>query len=481
MITSRQTVLANFARISRIPRCSKQEGPIREFLLAWAAGLGFATKSDRVGNLLITVPATPGREKGPILVLQSHLDMVCEKTPASRHDFSRDPLRLYTDGDWLRAEGTTLGADNGIGIALVMALAEDRELAHPILELLFTVDEETGLTGATHLDPGFFSGRLLLNLDSEEEGVFIIGCAGGRDSEVLLELEYAEWPAGHQHYELTVAGLQGGHSGVDIIEGRGNANVLLARTLAGLGRSGEFHLAGLHGGSAHNAIPREAAARLAISEAAAPRLIRQVAEWAATLRRSYPNEPNLAIGLERKEGVLARVYSPPLAEKILDLLLAGPDGVMGMSREFPGLVETSVNLATIREKAGQLSILFSQRSDKPPGIAWLTAKLEGLARLTGARIVTTTGYPGWSPDPGSPLLAKAQQVYREMFGQEATIEILHAGLECGIIGAKNPGLDMLSLGPTVKNPHSPEEKLYLPSLDRFCPFIRELLASLRLR
>lgn len=478
-VTTRGTVIANFIKISRIPRCSKHEEEIRAFLLAWAAEQGFASTTDPVGNLLVTVPASPGRETAPNLVLQSHLDMVCEKTTASRHDFSRDPLRLYTDGDWLRAEETTLGADNGIGIALAMALAEDRELLHPTLELLFTVDEETGLTGASNLQPGFFTGRLLLNLDSEEEGGFTIGCAGGRESELLLELEYAAWPEGSQLYELTVAGLQGGHSGVDIHEGRGNANILLARTLGELGKAETLHLVGLHGGSAHNAIPREATARLAIPAAAADRLVAQVAEWAATLRRNCPHEPNLTISLTAKEGVEERRINPELAEKVLALLLVGPDGVMAMSKEIPGLVESSVNLATIRERAGQLSVLFSQRSDKPEGINWLTAKLEGLARLAGAQIITSAGYPGWPPAPNSPLLAKAQQVYREMFGQEAAIESIHAGLECGIIGAKNPGMDMLSLGPTVKNPHSPEEKLYLPSLDRFCPFIRELLASFR--
>lgn len=478
-ITSRETVLAKFTEISCIPRCSKQEQQISCYLRDWAAGLGFATRTDRVGNILITVPATPDREQAPTVVLQSHLDMVCEKTAASHHDFSRDPLRLYIDRDWLRAEGTTLGADNGIGIALALALAEDRELSHPKLELLFTVDEETGLTGALHLEPGFFSGRLLLNLDSEDEGVLTIGCAGGRDSELLLDLDYDEWPQGDQLYALTVAGLRGGHSGVDIHAGLANANVLLARTLAELRRHGNIHLAGLDGGSAHNVIPREATARLAIPATAAPDLISRVGELALTLRRSYPNEPDLTIDLVRQEGVGAGVFSPSLAGIVVDLLLVGPDGVMAMSKEAPGVVETSINLATIMEKAGQLSILFSQRSDNPAGLAWMTAKLEGLARLTGAGIITSGGYPGWPPDHDSALLAGARKVYRQMFGQEPTIEIIHAGLECGIIGAKNPGMDMLSLGPTIKNPHSPEEKLYLPSLDRFCPFIRELLTTLR--
>jgi len=477
--TNRETALANFARISRIPRCSGQEGPIRDFLIAWARELGLPSKTDQAGNLLVTVPATPGRETAPTLVLQSHLDMVCEKTPESTHDFSRDPLRLFTDGDWLRAADTTLGADNGIGIALAMTLAEDRELAHPQLELLFTVDEETGLSGAAALVPGFFSGRVLLNLDSEDEGVFTIGCAGGRDSELQLDLEYAAWPEGWCCHTLTVAGLRGGHSGVDIHEGRGNANVLLARTLAELARSSTFNLVDLHGGSAHNAIPREASAHLAIPAAAGPQLAEEMAAWSATVRRSYPHEPNLHISLGDPEGGTGRIIKPQLAGKILDLLLAAPDGVMMMSKEAPGVVESSVNLATIREGEGRLTILLSHRSAKEAGLAWLVAKTEALARLAGAKISSGDGYPGWAPEPDSPLLARVQQVYRRLFGQEATIAIIHAGLECGIIGAKNPGLAMLSLGPTVKNAHSPEERLHLPSLERFCPFIRELLASYR--
>jgi dipeptidase D len=477
--TTRQTVLANFAKISRIPRCSGHEEQIRAFLLAWAAAQDFASKTDQVGNLLVTVPASPGRESGPTLVLQSHLDMVCEQTPESTHDFSHDPLRLYTDGDWLRAEQTTLGADNGIGIALAMALAEDRQLLHPTLELLFTVAEETGLSGAAALTPSFFSGKLLINLDSEDEGVLTIGCAGGRDSELVLDLEYAEWPANHQQLELSVTGLQGGHSGVDIIEGRGNANVLLVRALAELGTTSGFHLAGLHGGSAHNAIPREAAARLAVPPATVPLLQARLTTWTAALRQAMPHEPNLAITLTVAAAAGTRIYHPDLARRVLDLLLAAPDGVMGMSKVAVGIVESSVNLATIREEAGRLTILLSQRSDKVEGLAWLVAKSEALARLAGARINTGIGYPGWAPEPSSLLLAQARQVYRELFGSEATIEIIHAGLECGIIGAQNPGMDMLSLGPTVKNPHSPEERLFLPSLDRFCPFIRALLASLR--
>jgi len=388
---SSSTVLTNFEKICRIPRCSKHEGKIRAYLRQWAEKEKFSTREDRVGNLLIRVPASPGRETAHTLVLQGHLDMVCEKSPESSHDFSRDPIRLRYDGDWLLAEDTTLGADNGIGLALALAVAEDRELVHPQLELLFTVDEESGLTGAANLEPEFFSGRILLNLDSEDEGVFTIGCAGGRDSELLLPLNYAIWPEDHRLCEVKIFGLQGGHSGVDIHEQRGNANVLLARTLGVLRRSADFMLADLTGGSAHNAIPREAQARLAIKETEQQSLEGRLAEWREVLAGAFPHEPGLALTLSMSSAPVEQVFSQATTDKVLDLLAASPDGVMAMSKSVAGLVETSVNLATIRVEPGQLTLLFSQRSDQAAGLDWLTVRLAALARLAGGRLVISGG------------------------------------------------------------------------------------------
>lgn len=470
-------VLAIFEKICRIPRCSRHEEAIRTYLRQWAATKDFSCREDRAGNLLIEVPASPGREAAPILVLQAHLDMVCEKTPESTHDFSRDPIRLRRDGDWLTAVDTTLGADNGIGLALALAAAEDRELIHPRLELLFTVDEETGLTGAAALEPGFFSGRILLNLDSEEEGEFTIGCAGGRDSELLLPLSPETSSGQDLWYDLKIQGLQGGHSGCDIHEQRGNANVLLARTLGILRKTADFRLADLAGGSAHNAIPREARARLAVRAKDSSGFTARLDEWRTVLARSLPHEPGLTLTLTATDQTAPEVFCPDTTDKVIDLLLAAPDGVMAMSKTVAGLVETSVNLATIKVAKGQLTLLFSQRSDQVAGLDWLTARLAGLARLAGGRLVVGGGYPGWQPDRDSPLLVRARQTYRQLFGSEPRIAVIHAGLECGLIGAKNPGLAMLSLGPTVKNPHSPQEKLHLPALERFCRFFRELLAS----
>ncbi len=476
MLSSRM-VLKEFEKISRIPRCSKQEEKIRAYLKGRGQAAGFASRTDQAGNLLLAVPASPGAESAPTLVLQAHLDMVCEKTPESRHDFTRDPLRLRYDGDWLTAEDTSLGADNGIGLALALALAEEKELPHPPLELLFTVDEETGLTGAAQLAPGFFSGRVLINLDSEDEGVFIIGCAGGRDCELILPLDCEAGAEAREFHELQIGGLRGGHSGVDIHEQRGNANVLLARTLGELRKYADIRLAALRGGSARNAIPRQAAALLAIKKGD-PKILRaRLTEWLATLAATLPGETGLTATLTAADPGKAEIFSQDTSDRVIDLLLAAPDGVLVWSRTMPGLVETLVNLATIDSTPGQLTVAFSQRSDQPAAIAWLTAKLTAQARLAGGRVVVGGGYPGWRPEPDSPLLARARRTYHALFGEEPQVRSIHAGLECGLIGAANPGLEMLSLGPTVKNPHSPQEKLYLPSLERICRFLPALLAS----
>jgi dipeptidase D len=472
-----QKVLSIFEEISRIPRCSGREERIAAFLTKWADARGFAVKADAAGNLLITVPASAGRQQAPAIVLQCHMDMVCEKTPDSSHDFARDPLQLIYDGDRLKAAGTTLGADNGAGLAIALALADDRDLVHPLLEILCTVDEESGLTGANALAPGFFTGRILLNLDSEDEGVFTIGCAGGRNIELLLPLRHEAAPVPTPLYELRVHGLRGGHSGINIHEQRGNANVLLARLLARLRGAMPVWLAAIEGGSAHNAIPRDAAARLAVLPADEARLAARVAELAAGLRAENRQEPNLAVSLHRTADPAGQVLSPAAAATVGDLLLAAPDGVMAMAREVAGLVDTSVNFATIRSEAGALSLLFSLRSVSPTGIEWLTARMQALAALAGAVCRPGNGYPGWQPDMESELLARARKVYRDLFASEPVIQIIHAGLECGIIGAKYPGLEMVSIGPTIKNPHSPDETLVLPTLEKVRRFTAALIAS----
>ncbi|MBU0673941.1 MAG: aminoacyl-histidine dipeptidase [Proteobacteria bacterium] len=470
---NRTAVLEHFKRISQIPRCSKQEEKICKYLLDWAKDRGLAAYTDPTGNLLIQIPATPQRENSPGIVLQAHLDMVCEKNPESPHDFNHDPIQLIEEGDWLKAKGTTLGADNGIGIALALALAEDPKISRPPLELLFTVDEETGLTGARGLEPGFFSGRTLINLDSEDDGVLTIGCAGGRDCELRLPLARQTTPDEYRHYRLTVSGLRGGHSGVDIHEQRGNANVILAQVLHKLTASFDFQLAGLQGGSAHNAIPRAAEAILALPPGSEPTLMAEIVSLTTELRKTESQEPTLVLELA-ETSEKARTCTQECTLKIIDLLLTAPHGVIAHSSTVAGLVETSLNFATIKERDDHLVLLFSLRSDRPAGLSALTDRLAALARLSGATFTASPGYPGWQPDYNSPLLARASQVYQTLYGIPPKIEVIHAGLECGLIGAANPGMDMISLGPTIKNPHSPEEKLDLPSLDRFCRFLSAL-------
>ena len=472
-----QAVLDHFRELSRIPRCSGHEEKVRDFLRDWARKNGFASRTDAAGNLLVCVPASPAQEQAPVIVLQGHMDMVCEKNRDSGHDFTIDPLELLIEGEWLQAAETTLGADNGAGLALAMTLAEQKDLPHPPLELLCTVDEESGLTGASSLEPDFFTGRVLINVDSEDEGVFTIGCAGGRESTMVFPLLFEPFPESGLLFELKVSGLQGGHSGVNINERRGNANVLLARLLGLIHAQAEIRLAALFGGSAHNAIAREASARFAASQRDASRLAGMLGQMQEKLAQEYPNEPKLALSLQSLPETIDRVFSREIMGRLLDLLQAAPDGVMAMSREAPGLVETSVNFATIREKGEELNLLFSQRSDKEYGIDGLSDRIASLARLAGAGVLTGNGYPGWQPNLDSDLLAGSKRIYRQLFAAEPAIEIIHAGLECGIIGAKYQGMDMISIGPTIKNPHSPDEKLHLPSLEKIYRFTAALLGS----
>lgn len=471
-----QEILDIFGRLSSIPRCSKQEAAIRQFLLAWAESHGFAARTDQAGNLLIRVPAGPGQQAAPPLVLQAHMDMVCEKSPASGHDFASDPIELRIEGDWLSANQTTLGADNGAGLALAMALAEDATSVRPALELLVTVDEESGLTGASRLDPELFSGQTLINLDSEEEGVFTIGCAGGRDLELVLPVGYTPVKSGRPVYELKVHGLQGGHSGINIGAQRANANVLLSRLLGRMAGRFACQLAAIDGGTRHNAIPRDAHAYLFIEAAdESPRQF--IREQEAEFRGEYPQEQQLAISWLRSDREMARVMNHHSAATLRHLLLSLPDGVQAMAKEAGGLVETSVNFATIREQAGAVHLLLSQRSSRAASLEWLSEKLGALATLAGASVRPVSGYPGWQPDPESELLKRASSTFARLYGKAPVIEVIHAGLECGLIGAKKPGLDMISIGPTICNPHSPAEKLFIPSLAKVYTFTKALLES----
>ena len=499
-------ILKTFEEINKIPRCSRHEEKIAIWLQEWAKAKGFEVKTDAVSNVLINVPATPGYENSPVIVLQGHMDMVCEKSKGSSHDFSRDPIRCVSDGDWLRGDGTSIGADNGIALAIGLALAEagkKGEVGHPPLELLFTVDEETGLTGASGLEEGFFEGRILLNLDSEDEGVFIVGCAGGQNSRITLPVEWELFDYGKEGgfglFRLSVEGLEGGHSGVEIHRQRANGIQLLARLLAGMREkigAENLRLVFFSGGSVHNAIPNRAEAFIALSRSKEGQAEDFVSGFLQTLREEYAkSDPEIVLDLKevenriifetsggkvaRKEVPSDRVFSAGTEERLLGLLLGLPHGVHRLSDRIQGLVETSNNLATVRTGENEIKILSSQRSSVMSRLAEISGKMEAVAKLAGAGVEHEAGYPAWEPDLESVLLSKCRQVYLRTFEKEPEIEVVHAGLECGVIGSKYEGMEMISLGPTIKEPHSPAERIFIPSIEKVWIFLENLLKSYR--
>ncbi|HWQ44920.1 MAG TPA: beta-Ala-His dipeptidase [Methanosarcina barkeri] len=501
-----QQILEVFEEINKIPRLSKHEEEISLWLQEWGRSRGFEVKADSLNNVLIKAPATSGYENSPTLVLQGHMDMVCEKCKDSIHDFSRDPIKCICDGNWMRGDGTSIGADNGIALAVGIVLAEagqEGAIEHPPLELLFTVDEETGLTGAQGLEVGFFEGKLLLNLDSEDEGVFVVGCAGGQNSLITLPVEWelfdCEKESLFRFFRLSVEGLEGGHSGVEIDKQRANGIQLISLALVGLKEkigAENIRLVLLNGGSVHNAIPNTAEAFFALQS----EKIEKAEEAVSGIRKAFQAEyaktdPGLVLEFKevdrkiafetardeitRKEVPCIRVFSSGTEERLIGLLMGLPHGVYRMSDTIPGLVETSNNLATVRTKENKIMIISSQRSSITLKLAEITGKVEAVAKLAGARIEHDSGYPAWEPDLKSGLLLKCRQVYNETFGKEAEIKVVHAGLECGIIGSVYEGMEMISLGPTIKDPHCPAERIFIPSIEKIWIFLENLLKSYR--
>ncbi|PKN94136.1 MAG: aminoacyl-histidine dipeptidase [Chloroflexi bacterium HGW-Chloroflexi-6] len=474
MESKTQKIIHLFEQISAVPRGTGREAALSAWLQSWAAARAYAWKTDPAGNLLIRVPASSGSEAAPVLILQGHMDMVCEKTPESRHDFLADPIRPVLDGEWLRAEGTTLGADNGIAIALAMALAEDG-VKHPPLELLFTVEEEVGIGGANRLEPGFAEGKILINLDSEDEGSFIVGCAGGQTTHVRMDLWFEPLPD-WQAYHLRVSGLQGGHSGVDIHKHRANANSLLARTLESIRTRVPMRVAGLKGGSAHNAIPREANACIAFDSGDFGVVEQVLREFEHKLSLEYAGaEDGISLTLGKCEA--ERAVNEVDTEKLVQLLLALPHGVAHMSANVAGFVETSNNFASLEIRGDELFLLTSQRSTVMSRLEELTGRIGAIALLAGAQVRHSDGYPAWQPDMTSPLLERSRNIYQSLFEVAPRVEMIHAGLECGIIGAIFGDMDMISLGATIQNPHSPQERLHIPSVGRVWRFLTALVES----
>jgi dipeptidase D len=473
-----EEILHYFEQVNAVPRCSKNEAALCGWLAHWAGKRGFATAMDAAGNLVVRLPASPGAEDAPIVVIQAHMDMVCEKTPDSPHDFSKDPIRSLRDGDWLMADRTTLGADNGIAIAYALAVADDAGMARPPMELLFTVDEETGLNGVKQMGRDLIQGRILLNLDSEDEGIFTIGCAGGTDSNLLCTLGTERLPADWACHELKIAGLRGGHSGIDIHKHRANANKLLARTLAALNAGTECRIVSLDGGSRHNAIARDACAIIACAAEEA-RIKAMAAEMEKIFRHEYgEKEAGLLVSVAKAAGTPTAGLSPAASRQVIALLLALPHGVAGMSPDFSGLVESSSNLAIASVQEGRLRILTSQRSSVRSRLAEITAAVRAVAELAGAQVEEENKYPPWPPSAEDPLLQQAKETYARLFGKPPVIQVIHAGLECAIIGAMYPGMQMLSLGPTIRSPHSPSERLHIPSVGRMWRLLAALLENM---
>jgi len=471
-------ILEAFAQISQIPRASKKEEKLVAWLLDWANEHGLAARTDEALNVLIEVPASTGYENSQTLVLQGHLDMVCEKAKGFSHDFDNDPIEfVFTDDGWLTANQTTLGADNGIAIAMAMVVATDDTIEHPALELLFTIDEETGLTGANSLQPGFIQGKQLLNIDTEDEGVFTVGCAGGQDARVLLPFETDENLASHSAYSLVAGGMSGGHSGIDIIEERANAIKLLFRSIHVLSQKTDVRISTVTGGTARNAIPRDAEVVLLIPSADVDIARATVKELEKKLQAEYTKtDPNLTMTLSALSGV-HNASQADTTRQAIDLVFAYPDGVTGMSKDIDGLVDTSNNLATVKVENGQLILLSNQRSSNMDSLELLCDRIMSVARLAGAEGETSGGYPSWKPNMDSELLARCKEVYQQRFDKQPIVEAIHAGLECGIIGAKYDGMDMISFGPTIKSPHSPDERIEIESIGKVWDFMVALFKS----
>ena len=473
-----ESVWRHFAAIAAIPRCSGKEQAIRDHVVSLAVEWGLEHLVDTAGNVMIRRQPAPGRESAPTVVLQGHLDMVCEKNRGVTHDFDCQGIRLRRDGQWLRAMDTTLGADNGIAVAMMLALLEGQEATGP-LECLFTVDEESGLTGAKELDPTLITGRTMINLDSEEEGFFCIGCAGGLNTYLTLPVVRVTPDAGSVAREILLSGLHGGHSGAEIHLGLGNSLVLTARVLMTLrGVSPELRIAEVDGGGKHNAIPREARVVVVVPAGDAAAVETALAGMADVFRAELlERDPDVALTWE--EAVVPElVLGAGSTAALVDLLTTLPNGVLGMSAAVPGLVETSSNLAAVRTGRDGVEILTSQRSSRAELINWAGDKVAAAGRLAGAAVRQGERYPSWTPAMTSPLLDVARQSYQKLFGTEADVGAFHAGLECGVIRDKVGEMDMISFGPDLKSPHTPEEHLSIPSTERTWRLLLDILRSL---
>ena len=467
-----------FADLNAVPRPSKKEERVIEFMKNFGNNLGLETEVDAVGNVIIRKPASPGMENKKTVVLQSHLDMVHQKNNDSSFDFENQGIEMYVDGDWVKAKGTTLGADNGLGVATMMAILESNEIEHPSLECLFTIDEETGMTGAKGLQPGILKGDILLNLDTEEDNEIGIGCAGGVDITATRTYREEEVPADSLFYKISIKGLQGGHSGMDIIKGLGNANKMMNRILFGGYESFGMRLAEINGGGLRNAIPRESEAVVGIEKMQKEDFSSEMGKLIQEIQQEYKSlEPKLLIEISETEAP-SKVMELGVQELLIKALYSVPNGVYRMSPEIEGLVETSNNVARVALKNGKIEVLCLTRSSVESSKTDLANAIRSAFELAGCEVELSGSYPGWAPNMDSPILKVLDELYQEMNAEKADIAACHAGLECGILGKNYPEMDMISFGPTIRGAHSPDERASISSAQKYWKFVLEVLKNI---
>lgn len=453
-----------FKEICAIPRPSKHEEKMTAYLKAFGESRGLATKVDETGNVVISKPATPGMENRKTIILQSHMDMVCESNKGVNHDFLSDPIRLVVDGEWLKADGTTLGADNGIGVAAALAVLTDETIKHGPIECVFTVDEETGLTGANAMQGGFMNGDILLNLDSEDEGEIFIGCAGGVRTDATFKYSEVSVPEGYFHFKVTVNNLLGGHSGDDINKGHANANKVLNRFLLTAAEKYDLYLTYIEGGNKHNAIPREACALCAVPMKDKESVRVDFNVFASEVEAEYAAIETKAQFIMESTDATSTAMDKDTMLRLLRALHGVFNGVFAMSNDVPGLVETSSNLASVRMADGEVRIVLSQRSSAASGKKDVADSVRAVFELADAEVEVGEGYPGWKPNAKSEILQIAIATYKQLFDKEPKVKAIHAGLECGLFLEKYPHLDMISFGPTMRGVHSPDERLLIPTV-----------------
>ncbi len=473
------TVWKHFEMLNEIPRGSKKEERVIAFMKSFGENLGLDTSVDETGNVLIRKAASPGYEDRKGVILQSHLDMVHQKNSDSDFDFDSQGIQTYIDEGWVKAKGTTLGADNGMGVASIMAILADDSIEHGQIEGFFTIDEETGMTGAFGLKGGLLKGDILLNLDSEDEGELYIGCAGGIDSTISDKYDEVAVPGGHTALKVDLRGLKGGHSGMDIVLGRGNANKLMTRLLLELGAEFETGLSSFDGGSLRNALPREASCELLVLEKDVEAVTSFISDREAIYKIEFGEiEPSLSLSASAIATPNKRLPSDYM-NKILRAINAAPNGVVAMSKDIAGLTETSTNMARVLIKDGEVKVLFLSRSSVESRKDALTQSIESVFTLMGASGIEHHGsYPGWEPNPDSAILATMKKGYDRLYGKVPEVMAIHAGLECGILGTNYPGMDMISFGPTIRNPHSPDEMVKIDTVGKFWDYLLDTLKNI---